>query len=261
MGQDDHLTKVSSINKQPLNQSNSDDADTVPIQSRRLVDIDTTIPMKTYWERHTLWSVDSQAVERLSMWKQIYQPFQLLVSFPGVAFAALQYGFAIAMLAILAVTQSALYAAPPYNFSTAGIGNMNLPPAIGSLLGSLFGGPLVDYLIVQIAKRRGGIYEPETRLWLFLVPGLSMTIGCLMYGLTIAKVCASNWLCEKHRLTRVSGDALDYQRSGCRFHRLRHWRYWRYGPDICSRLVPAGKFFCSIFPFLNLSIGRFSEMP
>ncbi|KAH6995224.1 major facilitator superfamily domain-containing protein [Ilyonectria destructans] len=186
-GQDDHLTKVSSINKLPLNQSNSDNTDTVPNQSRRLVDIDTTIPMKTYWERHTFWSVDSQAIERISMWQQIYQPFQILVAFPGVAFAALQYGFAIAMLAILAVTQSALYAAPPYNFSTAGVGNMNIPPAIGSLLGSLFGGPLVDYLIVQIAKRRGGIYEPETRLWLFLIPGLSMTIGCLMYGLTIAK--------------------------------------------------------------------------
>lgn len=190
-GQDDHLTKVSSINKPPLNQSNSDNTDTIPNQSRRLADIDTTIPMKTYWERHTFWSVDSQASERISMWQQIYQPFQLLVTFPAVMFAALQYGFAIAMLAILAVTQSSLYAAPPYNFSTAGIGNMNIPPAIGALLGSLFGGPLVDYLIVQIAKRRGGIYEPETRLWLFLIPGLSMTVGCLMYGLTIAKVCDS----------------------------------------------------------------------
>ncbi|KAF7557780.1 hypothetical protein G7Z17_g443 [Cylindrodendrum hubeiense] len=181
------LVKLNSITKPAMKQSPNDDSGTMIAQPRRLVDIDATIPMKTYRERHAFWSLDNQATERRSIWQQIYEPFQLLVAFPAVMFAALQYGFAIAMLAILAVTQSALYAAPPYNFTTAGVGNMNIPPAIGSILGALFGGPLIDYLIVQVAKRRGGIYEPETRLWLFLVPGLSMTIGCLMYGLTIAK--------------------------------------------------------------------------
>lgn len=184
----------SNTNQPPLSTSASHKTDTVIIQSRRAIEIDLTIPMKTYWERHAFWTLGNQATtQHVSMWKQVYQPFEILIAFPAVMFAALQYGFAIAMLAVLAVTQSSLYAAPPYNFSTAGIGNMNLPPAIGALLGVLFGGPLIDYLIVQVAKRRGGIYEPETRLWLFLVPGLSMTIGCLMYGLTIAKV--SNLVC------------------------------------------------------------------
>ncbi|KAK7419043.1 hypothetical protein QQX98_003545 [Neonectria punicea] len=187
--QHDDFNKADNGTNQPqLSTSASHKADTVTSQSRRVVDIDPTIPMKTYWERHAFWSLDNQAAtQHISVWKQVYQPFQILVTFPAVMFAALQYGFAIAMLAILAVTQSSIYAAPPYNFGTAGIGNMNLPPAIGALLGSAFGGPLVDYLIVQVAKRRGGIYEPETRLWLFLVPGLSMTVGCLMYGLTIAQ--------------------------------------------------------------------------
>ncbi|KAH7152662.1 major facilitator superfamily domain-containing protein [Dactylonectria macrodidyma] len=187
LADDNPLAKISSITKPALKQPGDDQSDTMANQPRRVIDIDTTIPMKSYRERHAFWTLDSQATERRSMWQQVYQPFQLLVTFPAVMFAALQYGFAIAMLAILAVTQSILYAAPPYSFSTAGVGNMNLPPAIGALLGSIFGGPLVDFTIVQIAKRRGGIYEPETRLWLFLVPGLSMTIGCLMYGLTIAK--------------------------------------------------------------------------
>jgi hypothetical protein len=38
-----------------------------------------------------------------------------------------------------------------------------------------------------VAKRRGGIYEPETRLWLFLIPGVCMPTGLFMYGLTISK--------------------------------------------------------------------------
>ena len=64
---------------------------------------------------------------------------------------------------------------------------LTLYARIGAILGSLFGGPLNDYFIIQIAKRRGGIYEPETRLWLFLVPGVCMPLGLFMYGLTIAK--------------------------------------------------------------------------
>ncbi|KAM6520091.1 hypothetical protein FALCPG4_013643 [Fusarium falciforme] len=184
---DDQLNKVSSIAKPPVPASLDKDQEAILSQRKRLVEIDTNIPMKTYWERHALWSLDKEAAAGKSFWKQFYEPFHILAVFPAVMFAALQYGWSIAMLAILAVTQSALYAAPPYNLSPAGIGNMNLPPFIGAILGSLFGGPLVDYTIVQIAKRRGGIYEPETRLWLFLVPGMSMVIGCLMYGLTIAK--------------------------------------------------------------------------
>jgi hypothetical protein len=65
---------------------------------------------------------------------------------------------------------------------------MNIPPAIGAILGSIFGGPLNDWCILQVAKRRGGIYEPETRLWSFMLPGVCMPIGLFMFGLTIAKV-------------------------------------------------------------------------
>ncbi|KAJ3549942.1 hypothetical protein NM208_g245 [Fusarium decemcellulare] len=185
---DGQMNRVNSITKPPAPESLSKADEAVLSERKRLVEIDTSIPMKSYWERHALWSLDKQATTaHRSFWQQFYEPFHILAIFPAVMFAALQYGWSIAMLAILAVTQSALYSVPPYNLSAAGVGNMNLPPFIGALLGSLFGGPLVDYTIVQIAKRRGGIYEPETRLWLFLIPGLSMTIGCLMYGLTIAK--------------------------------------------------------------------------
>ncbi|KAJ4258878.1 hypothetical protein NW762_007965 [Fusarium torreyae] len=183
-----HLVQVSSVTKAPLPDDSQTDSEAVLAQQRQTVGIDGSIPMKSYRARHAFWTLDKHASHpRRTFWKDFYEPFQLLAVFPAVMFAALQYGWSIAMLAILAVTQSSLYSLPPYNFTTAGIGNMNLPPFIGSILGALFGGPLVDYTIVQIAKRRGGIYEPETRLWLFLIPGLCMTIGCLMYGLTIAK--------------------------------------------------------------------------
>lgn len=92
------------------------------------------------------------------------------------------------MLSFLAVTQATLYPLPPYHFSAIGIGNMNIPPAIGAIIGSIFGGPLSDWMIIVIARRRSGIFEPDYRLWTFLVPGLAMVAGVLMYGLTVAEV-------------------------------------------------------------------------
>ncbi|KAF4336859.1 HOL1 substrate-H+ antiporter [Fusarium beomiforme] len=183
------LGKTSSTNKSPSTNDLNNNDNLKQVQHRTDVGIDHSIPMKSYWKRHALFTLDKHpSHQKRTIWKDIYEPFQILVTFPAAMFAAVQYGWAIAMLALLAVTQSTLYSLPPYNFTTAGVGNMNIPPFVGAILGALFGGPLVDYLIVVIAKRRhGGIYEPETRLWLFLFPGLCMTIGGLMYGLTIAK--------------------------------------------------------------------------
>jgi MFS family permease len=150
----------------------------------------STIPVDSYWRRHRLITLPSDDSESAtSLLRHIIQPFILLVQFPAIAFAALQYGWLVSMLSVVAVTQATIYPAPPYNFSPASVGLMSLPPAIGAILGSLFGGPLVDVLSVQVAKRRSGIHEPETRLWLFMVPGCGMIVGVLMYGLTIAKVC------------------------------------------------------------------------
>jgi MFS family permease len=147
------------------------------------------IPMDSYWRRHRLVTLHSTSDEsRTSLLRHIVQPFVLLLQFPAVAFAALQYGWLVSMLAAVAVTQATIYPAPPYNFSAAAVGLMSLPPAIGAVVGSLFGGPLVDLLSVLVAKRRAGIHEPEVRLWLFLVPGFVMIAGVLMYGLTIAQV-------------------------------------------------------------------------
>lgn len=147
-------------------------------------------PVDNYWTRHRLWTADHEysGQSHNSLFRHIIQPFEILVSFPAVAFAALQYGWLVSVLSIVAVTQATILPAPPYNFSAASVGLMSLPPAIGAVIGALLGGPLVDLFALTIAKRRHGIHEPETRLWLFMVPGCGMILGVLLYGLTIAKV-------------------------------------------------------------------------
>ena len=155
--------------------------------------IDHSIRIKSYRERHALFTTShGKTVNSRRFIRQLYQPFRIVVLFPAVMFSALQYAWSESMLSFLAVTQATLYPSPPYNFSAVGVGNMNIPPAIGAILGSLFGGVFSDYLILVIARRRNGIYEPEYRLWTFLIPGLSMVAGVFMYGLTIAQVRTSS---------------------------------------------------------------------
>ena len=172
--------------------------------------IDRSIDMKSYWKRHAFFTVscDNSKSRSKRFFAQLYQPFYILGIFPAVMFSALQYAWSESMLSFLAVTQATLYPFSPYSFSAIGVGNMNIPPAIGAILGSIFGGPLSDYMVLQIANRRNGVYEPEYRLWTFLIPGLTMIIGVLMYGLTIAEV--------RILLMRALRSILTHYRRECR---------------------------------------------
>ena len=145
------------------------------------------ISLKSYRERLP-WVVNSPG-SFTDFIRHIYQPFQILALFPIVTFACFQYGTAIAWLAILATTEASLFAYAPYNFGTIAIGNLNIASFIGFLLGSMFGGPINDWSIIRLARRNKGIYEPEMRLHLYIIPVLAMAGGLLAYGLTLAKVC------------------------------------------------------------------------
>ena len=160
------------------------------ISSAQEPGLDHSIPKRSYFKRHAFLTPTRSSAT--SYWKrfarQTYQPFCILALFPAVMFSALQYAWSESMLSFLAVTQATLYPLPPYRFSAIGVGNMNIAPAVGAIIGSIFGGVFSDYLILAIAERRGGIFEPEYRLWTFLIPGFTMVAGVLMYGLTISEV-------------------------------------------------------------------------
>lgn len=49
---------------------------------------------------------------------------------------------------------------PPYNFTATAIGLMNVAPFVGTTMGTLICGPLSDWLVLKLAKKNHGIYEP-----------------------------------------------------------------------------------------------------
>ena len=158
---------------------------TTPDQSR-VAGINPHIPLKSYRQRLSI--MTNTPGNTSTFIRHVYQPFIVLCLFPAVAFTAIQYGFGASWIAVLATTQATLFPAPPYLFGPSSIGLLNLPPFIGSILGSVWGGPLSDLSILWLARRNKGVYEPEMRLHMMIIPALATPIGLFMYGFSVAKV-------------------------------------------------------------------------
>lgn len=97
------------------------------------------------------------------------------------------YGTSLAWFSIILTTLSTYFTQPPYNFSPSGVGLLNLPPFIGGVI-ALVLSTSNDWIILQLAKRNNGVFEPEMRLWLALPGVLACPGGTLLFGLSMAKV-------------------------------------------------------------------------
>ena len=144
----------------------------------------TEFPKKSLWKRYgflTRSPGGSRPYFRLIL------DSMSLFRLPAVSYTAFLYGSLLSWFSIVLTTLSVQFTLPPYNFSSMGIGLLNLPPFIGVLLGNI-SSPVNDWLILKLAKRNGGLFEPEMRLWMAL-PGVIITpAGLLLFGITMADV-------------------------------------------------------------------------
>lgn len=130
------------------------------------VHIDHDIPRKTY--RQVLLTTNTTKGPWQLFARHAYQPFQICFTIPGVAYISSVYAVLLAWSTCMSAALSTYMIVPPYNFTASQIGLMNIAPFIGSTIGSVICGPLSDWLILRLARRNGGIYEPEMRLWVFM---------------------------------------------------------------------------------------------
>lgn len=149
-------------------------------RARRGSWIDAAIPIKTYRQRHALYS--NTPGDFMTMFRHTWQPFQCLALFPAVAFAALQYGCILAWFSLNVTMIAEVFPGPPFYYGSNMIGLMGLPGFIGSAVASIYSGPCCDLYIVWKTKRNGGIFEPEMRLVLCLFPGLVGPAGLIIFG-------------------------------------------------------------------------------
>ncbi|KAF4459581.1 HOL1 substrate-H+ antiporter [Fusarium albosuccineum] len=93
----------------------------------------------------------------------LWTPWRLLV-YPIVAFASFVVSWSCSNFLILNLTQSQVFAAPPYNMSSQSIGFLNFAILVGAVIGLVTSGPFSDWVSAKATARNGGIREPEMRL-------------------------------------------------------------------------------------------------
>lgn len=153
-------------------------------------EIDHTIPRKTYWQRLSFATTTPGPF--LLFARHAYQPFHILFTIPGVAYMSIVYAVQLAWSTVMSAALSTYMIEAPYDFNATQIGLMNLAPFIGNTLGSLICGPLSDWTILRLAKRNGGIYEPEMRLWIF-VPFIPFQVaGAFWFGYALQE--GQSWI-------------------------------------------------------------------
>ncbi|KAF9769090.1 hypothetical protein IL306_013547 [Fusarium sp. DS 682] len=163
--------------KEDIDSKNKVDGDAATIATQT----EPAIPMNSYRQCMRWTTTTSENLPRLFM-----MPFYV-ITLPHVMFTALQFASGICWLVVFMQVISIVFAAPPYNFSTAGIGYMSLGPFVGNLFGSIYGGPLADWTCVRLAKRNGGVFEPEMRLYPLVIPTFFSAGGLIMFGATCAR--------------------------------------------------------------------------
>lgn len=154
----------------------SGEAATIPVS------IDTDIPLNTWRQRLRLVTSTPESISSLFV-----LPLHV-ITFPHVMFTALQFASGVSWLVLYMSVVSVVFAQPPYSFTTAGIGYMTLGPFVGNIFGSIYGGPFSDWAIVKLARRNGGIFEPEMRLYPLALPTIFMSGGIIMFGVTADRV-------------------------------------------------------------------------
>ncbi|KAH7131669.1 major facilitator superfamily domain-containing protein [Dactylonectria estremocensis] len=100
-----------------------------------------------------------------------------LFTFPIVLFASFVVSWSCSFILILNLTQTQVFAAPPYNLSSQSIGFTNFSLFVGALIGLATAGPLSDWVSARATARNNGIREPEMRLPAMIPYVLIMAFG------------------------------------------------------------------------------------
>ena len=137
---------------------------------------------KTYLQKLALVSKVPGRPTRKQTFLKSWRSLQILVFFPNILWAAFLYGTTIAWYSVINATISMILGAPPYNFPATMVGVAYLSPLVFGAIACVWSGKLSDVLTIRLAKRNGGVREPEHRLWGLALSALLSTGGMLMWG-------------------------------------------------------------------------------
>ncbi|KMQ81729.1 mfs transporter, partial [Lasius niger] len=113
------------------------------------------------------------------------RPF-ILFAYPAVLWSAAVYACSIGWLIVISETMAIIYRDPTlYNFSALATGLVYVSPFVGGILGTGVAGKVSDVIVRAMARRNGGLYEPEFRLVMALPVLVTTCIGLMGFGWSV----------------------------------------------------------------------------
>ncbi|KAK4946430.1 hypothetical protein LTR10_014629 [Elasticomyces elasticus] len=114
------------------------------------------------------------------------RPLWMFFYFPNVVWSGFLYGASLSWYNVQNATLALILGAAPYNFKSSMVGTAYLSPLIGCCLAWWWAGWAGDEIAIRLARRNGGIREPEQRLWLLAFSGTIATAGLILWGVGAA---------------------------------------------------------------------------
>lgn len=137
----------------------------------------TIPPKKTFWQDMRLFDGFYSDEKLLQL---IIAPFAVCLNL-AVAYIVIVQGWFIGLYVAIAFVLAQIFGLPPYNMTPSGIGYLSLGPFIGGLIAMLIFSTITDPIIKVMARKNGGVYEPEYRLLVGLL-GVASGAGLFGYG-------------------------------------------------------------------------------
>ncbi|OBZ78849.1 Poly [ADP-ribose] polymerase 2 [Grifola frondosa] len=135
---------------------------------------------KTYLQRLAVFN--TKYTDLRTLFTMVWRPV-ILMRFPSSSGkAGFSYGTCLVWYNVLNATASLILSAPPYNFRASFVGLCYIGPIIGVIFSSLYSGWLSDKFVLAMARRNGGVREPEHRLWLMIVCVLLCPASLILWG-------------------------------------------------------------------------------
>ncbi|KLO82283.1 Uncharacterized protein LW93_9474 [Fusarium fujikuroi] len=117
---------------------------------------------------------------KTTFWQYFRRPF-FLWGFPNIVIAAFIYAFGATAGIVSFNTISEILTEPPYNFSTTNTGLVFFAALVGDVIGWSIG-MLSDQVVIALARRNGGVKEPEMRLYTLVPCFVFAAVGYMLYG-------------------------------------------------------------------------------
>jgi hypothetical protein len=115
-------------------------------------------------------------------WHKVVVRPLILFTYPAVLWSAVVYACSVGWLIVISESVAVIYRQQIYTFNALQTGLVYISPFVGGILGSAVAGRVSDTIVKAMARRNGGLYEPEFRLVMAIPIAATTVIGLMGFG-------------------------------------------------------------------------------